>query len=136
MTLIKVDPGQADLQPMPQGDSESARKGDRVVCLSRFPESGILLTSTGAILSTKGGTTSVVTYNDDGSETLFTGAEFRVCDMVASSPTKSPRGGALVDSTGHLIGVMGPWYRLPDEPATVPPPSQAPAPPWPEMSTV
>ncbi|MCX6373950.1 MAG: AAA family ATPase, partial [Actinobacteria bacterium] len=120
VTLIKVDPRQVDLQPMPQGDSESVRKGDRVVCLSRLPESGILLTSTGTIVSTQGGTTSVETYSDNGLD-LFTGAEFRVCYMVASSPTKSPRGGALVDKTGHIVGVMGPWYRLPDEPSSVPP---------------
>ena len=116
-TLIKVDPSQADLRPMGHGDSESVRKGDRVVCLSRLPKSGIILTSTGTVVSAKGGTTSV--RNADGS--VFTGGQSRVCYMVTSSPTRSPRGGALVDSAGQLIGVMGPWYRLPAEPSTVPP---------------
>ena len=61
------------------------RKGDRVVCLSRLPKSGIILTSTGTVVSAKGGTTSVV--NADGS--IFTGGQSRVCYMVTSSPTKS-----------------------------------------------
>ena len=96
-TLIKVDPRQVHLQPMPQGDSESVRKGDRIVCLSRF--GGTLAQSTGVVVSTH---TTVDT---------FAGNEYRVYGIVTSNPTKSPTGGALVDSTGHLIGVMGPAYN-------------------------
>jgi len=96
-TLIKVDPRQLHLQPMPQGDSDSVRKGDRVVGLSRMY--GLLVRSTGRIVSTNSGSDSV------------TGTKYRVLDMVTSSPPKSATGGALVDATGHLIGVMGSLFK-------------------------
>jgi len=97
ITLIKVDPRQVDLQPIPQGDSESVRKGDRVVCLSRLE--GLLWRSTGSVVSTLGGSR------------LISGTRIRVLQMVTSSPPKSPTGGALVDATGHLVGVLGPGYN-------------------------
>ncbi len=96
-TLIKVDPGSLRLQPMPEGDSDSVRKGDRVICLSRL--GGELLRSGGTVLSTYSGSQAVA------------GSKHRVLQMVTSNPTKSPMGGALVDTTGHLIAVMGPGYK-------------------------
>jgi len=109
-TLIKVDPRRVHLQPIPLGDSESVRKGDRVVCLSRLFNTA--LRSAGHIVSTHGLT---VTYS--GSH--LTGNKYRVFGMVTSSPSTSPTGGALVDATGHLIGVMGPLYKNPTGPAAL-----------------
>jgi class 3 adenylate cyclase/S1-C subfamily serine protease len=95
-TLIKVDPRQVHLKPIPQGDSESVRKGERVVCLSRMW--GEIMRSSGRLVLTNGGME-------------YKGNKYRVLQMVTSNPSRSPLGGALVDTTGHLIGVMGPAYK-------------------------
>ena len=111
-------------RPQPGGPPPRAARrlriraqGDRVICLSRYPESGILLTSPGSVASTRGGTTS--SHERRGYGIM---GENRVCYMVTGSPTKSPRGGALVDVAGRLIGIMGPWYRTP----RIPPPRPDP----------
>ena len=98
-TLIKIDPRRAQLKltPIPEGDSETVRKGDRVVGLSRL--GGLLLRSTGRVMHTLNGSR------------LIAGSGFKVLQLATDRPPKSPTGGALVDETGHLVGVMGPGYK-------------------------
>ena len=109
-TLIKVDPRQVHLQPMPQGDSETVRKGDLVVGLSRL--FGDAMQSPGIIRSTKGGSTRYDLGN--GLDKTLRGTKYHVLEIVTNCRPKPAAGGALVDATGHLIGVMGPLAADPN----------------------
>ena len=79
------------------GGFRGGPEGDRVVGVSRL--GGLLLRSAGRVASTMSGSRAMA------------GSRFSVLQLATNRPPKSPTGGALVDETGHLIGVMGPGYK-------------------------
>jgi S1-C subfamily serine protease len=101
--VVKIDGEGRQLRPVSLGDSESVSEGDQVVTLSR--QSTFLAWDTGEV-------DDVLTSMLDAPEeqetivAMRTSAEFK----------QSPAGGALIDSQGRLIGVMGDFYWTEDAP--------------------
>ncbi|HJW74102.1 MAG TPA: AAA family ATPase, partial [Thermoleophilia bacterium] len=92
---VKIDTQGAKLQPVPLGDSEAVRNGDTVVTLYRE----------GTFLARASGSISDYDYSDTGPQ----GLGQTVLDAMLTSATlpKPATGGALIDSHGRLVGVMG-----------------------------
>ena len=93
--VVKVDARGAKLHPVPLGDSEAVVEGEPVVTLFRD----------GTFLARTSGSISDYDYSDTGPQ----GLGQKVLDAVRTTATlpKPATGGALVDSRGRLIGVMG-----------------------------
>ena len=93
--VVKVDPRDATLHPVPLGDTEAVEPGETVVTLYRD----------GTFLARTAGTISNYDYSDTGPQ----GLGQKVLDAVKTSATlpQPATGGALINSRGRLIGVMG-----------------------------
>ena len=92
LAVVKVDPDDADLTPVPLGDSESVRVGDPVVAIGN--PFGYEHTVTTGIVSAIG--RSIKAPN-----------EFSIDDAIQTDAAINPgnSGGPLLDSRGRVIGV-------------------------------
>jgi S1-C subfamily serine protease len=102
IALVVVDPRKVRLRPLPFGDSDSITKGERVVALARQKSMSPQL-ATGVV-------TELLRWND-----MYTGNDhyLGLLDDVKypagqSSQPLAGVGGPLFDTTGHVIGVVGP----------------------------
>ncbi|MGD0996833.1 MAG: trypsin-like peptidase domain-containing protein [Thermoleophilia bacterium] len=93
IAIFKVDPRKAQLNPIPLGDSESVNIRDTVVTLGRvFSDLQRADGEIGNVLSGQSPTT---------------GAEIVTAMRTTAVFAKPATGGPLIDTTGHLLGVMG-----------------------------
>ncbi len=92
LAVVKVDPADADLTPVPLGDSQSARVGDPVVAIGN--PFGYEHTVTTGIVSAIG--RSIKAPN-----------EFSIDDAIQTDAAINPgnSGGPLLDARGRVIGV-------------------------------
>ena len=98
--LVKVDTKGGKLHPVPLGDSDSVGKGEAVVTLNR--DRSLLLRAGGLISGYD------ISYWAAG--TQKTKQDILVAMRTSASLAKSATGGALIDATGHLVGVMGNFF--------------------------
>ncbi len=100
--LVKVKMQGAKFQPVPLGDSESVRKGEPVVTLSRQ----------GTFLAQASGNISGLIWAQleapKAQKTIVAMRTTATLPMLAT-------GGALIDSRGRLVGVMGDFRGTPQE---------------------
>ena len=103
VALIKVDPVKVPIEPLPLGDSDSIVNGERVVALNAQRLMSLQL-ATGVV-------TGTATMND-----MYTGNDHilrlmnRLLYPVGGPSTQALAGvgGPLFDTTGHVIGLVGP----------------------------
>jgi class 3 adenylate cyclase/S1-C subfamily serine protease len=102
--VIKVDTRGAKLHPVPLGDSEAVRNGDQVVTLNR--ELTMLARNAGRVSDCFYSTLDVPA-----------GQRFLAAMRTSASLQQPATGGALIDSRGRLVGVMGDFYTDLQSPA-------------------
>ena len=102
IALVKVDPQEVTLAPLPLGDSDSLAAGDRVVGLGVQPDVTVQQTS-GAI-------TGARLMNDatSGNDHVLGIEDDLVFPAGPASRALAEIGGPLFDETGHVVGVVGP----------------------------
>ena len=100
VAVVWVDPQTAKLHPVPLGDSEGIRKGQRVVTMSRSET--FLIRATGRISDYDHRYWALLTQK--------TKLGIKVAMRTTATLPKPATGGALIDASGRLIGVMGSFY--------------------------
>ncbi|HEY5168818.1 MAG TPA: AAA family ATPase, partial [Thermoleophilia bacterium] len=98
--VVKIDTQSAKLHPVPLGDSESVKEGEAVVTLGRTRT--FLMQASGSINDFDRSYWALGTQKTKQS----------VIDAMRTTATlpKPATGGALIDSSGRLVGVMGNFY--------------------------
>ena len=102
IALVKVDPQEVTLAPLPLGDSDSLAAGDRVVGLGAQPDVSVQRTS-GAITGTR-----LMNDATSGNDHVFGLEDDLVFPAGPTSRALAEIGGPLFDETGHVVGVVGP----------------------------
>ena len=97
LAVIRVNAPESQLTPLVMGDSDAVREGNRVVTLSRD----------GTFLSSAAGEISYCDHSYWALGTQKTKQAILTAMRTTASLPRQATGGALIDTTGHLIAVMG-----------------------------
>jgi len=103
IAVIKVDPREVRVKPLPLGDSDSIESGELVVALGVQPNM-VVQHSTGTVIQTE----TMIDGASGNSHVHAIADDLQSAKVVPRNEPLAVVGGPLFDSTGHVIGVVGP----------------------------
>ena len=103
IAVIKVDPSEVSVKPLPLGDSDSIESGEPVVALGVQPNM-VVQHSTGAVIQTD----TMIDGASGNSHVRAIADDLQSAKDVPRNEPLAVVGGPLFDSAGDVIGVVGP----------------------------